>query len=338
MVMQKHNSIKRILRRCKEELQATKAIAKVETVGGALVTFISKMLIQAINRGWLKEGELVKKLLLRKHKVMQDFFDQSFADFLKNYDYNPSLPEIDRKYKNAIWLCWWQGEDNAPEITKKCIESIRRNSGGNPVIVIDETTYKEYVEIPDWLEKKYKAGIISRTHYSDILRLSLLSTYGGLWLDATMYCTAPVLNTYLKLPLWTMKRPGYGYLSIAGGRFATYCLGCDWEHRYVFRIIRDSLLQYWKVNDSLIDYLVFDYMIDLAIQYNTQIAECFNRIAPNNWDADRLMNVMGIPYDEAIWKNMSAETSLFKLSWKRSFPMEIDGVDTFYGMLMKEKL
>ncbi|EHH8168934.1 capsular biosynthesis protein, partial [Escherichia coli] len=26
---------------------------------------------------------------------------------------------------NKIWICWLQGEDNAPDIVKKCIENIR---------------------------------------------------------------------------------------------------------------------------------------------------------------------------------------------------------------------
>lgn len=43
------------------------------------------------------------------------------------------------------------------------------------MIVITEDNYKEYVKIPKCTEDKKKMVIISYTHYSDILRVSLLT-------------------------------------------------------------------------------------------------------------------------------------------------------------------
>ena len=36
---------------------------------------------------------------------------------------------------------------------------------------------------------KYKKGIFTRTHFSDILRLELLTKYGGTWIDASVLIT-----------------------------------------------------------------------------------------------------------------------------------------------------
>lgn len=106
--------------------------------------------------------------------------------------------------RNKIWVCWWQGLDNAPEIVKTCVESIKRNSGKYEVLIITDENYKQYVKFPDWLEEKRKHGIISKTIYSDLLRLNLLSTYGGIWIDSTFFVREKVLNiicNYLYGPL-----------------------------------------------------------------------------------------------------------------------------------------
>ena len=335
---QKHNSVKRIICRSVEELRASKEIAKRTSILDASIVFIAKAIIQVVNRGWIKESLVVNKLLRHKHTIMQQYFDEAFAEFVRGYEFGKTLPETDPEMGRTIWLCWWQGEENAPELTRKCIESIRNCAGEYEVKVINEENYKQYVEFPEWIEKKHREGIISRTHYSDILRLSLLSAYGGLWLDATVYCVASELSKYLECPLWTVKRPGYGYLSVAAGRFVTGSMGCDWEHRWIFAIIRDFVLHYWKENDLLLDYLVFDYLIDMVMRNNERLAGCFEEIEPNNPNSDELLKIMGKPYDEALWNKIRKDTSLYYLTWKRQFPLEVDGVDTFYGRLLKDEL
>ena len=75
------------------------------------------------------------------------------------------------------------------EIVKICVESIKKNAGDHRVIILTDDNYKQYVDIPEWVEEKKKKGVISRTHYSDILRLSLLARHGGMWIDSTFYCT-----------------------------------------------------------------------------------------------------------------------------------------------------
>ena len=63
----------------------------------------------------------------------------------------------------------------------------KKNAGDHRVIILTEDNYKQYVNIPEWLEEKKNKGVISRTHFSDVLRLTLLSHYGGLWLDSTFF-------------------------------------------------------------------------------------------------------------------------------------------------------
>lgn len=335
---QKHNNLKRIFHRCFEELKATYDVAKVISIKAALVTFRAKIDIQIMNRNGFKEPESVKNRLMKKHEIMLDFLEEKFKDFWASYEYKTKLPDCDEHLRNKIWICWWQGIDNAPEIVKICVNSIKRNAGKHEIICVTEDNYKQYVEFPNWVEEKYKSGIFSRTHFSDLLRMNILATYGGIWIDSTFFCTGACFESYMQLPLWSIKRPDYLHCSIASGYFAGYSLGCSYQNRWMFKVIRDILFKYWKDNDKLVDYLLVDYAVVLAQQHNKDIAEAFNNIQPNNPYCDELYKVLGKPYDKKIWERISKNTELYKLTWKQSFEKEINGKETFYGKLINNTL
>ncbi len=333
-----HRNIKRIARRIIEELDATKRVAKVTSWSDALVTLRAKIDIQIMNHNGYKETVVFKKHLIKKHKVMLEYFENTFSSYIAAYDFNRTSCNGTSKFENCIWVCWWQGEDQAPAIVKKCIDSIRQNVNGHRVIVITETNYKDYVIFPVWIEEKRKKGIISRTHYSDLLRLELLAEHGGIWVDSTFFCTGNTLEQYLSWPVWSIKRPDYFHASIASGYFANYSFGCDFEHRSIFAIIRDFAFQYWRMNDSMIDYLFLDYLIVLVQRYSEKVDRAFKGITPNNPACDELYKRLANPYDENKWQELKEDTYMFKLSWKQSYPKEKNGEKTFYGMLLDGKL
>ena len=333
-----YRNLKRIKKRIWEEIDATKKIAKVTSWSEALITLIAKVDIQIMNHNGYKEYSLFKKHLLQKHKVMMQYFERTFNDFLISYDYEKTLTNGGFEYKKNIWICWWQGEEQAPELVKKCIQSIRKNAYHYNVVIITEENYRNYVSFPEWIEEKKKSGIISKTHYSDLLRLELLARYGGIWIDSTFLCVNSDVEKYFEWPLWSIKRPDYFHASIASGYFANYSLGCDSEHRKIYAIIRDFALEYWKINNIMIDYLFLDYLIVLAQRHCAEVSEAFSNIAPNNPNCDELYKVLGKPYNEEQWNKMKKDTSLFKLSWKQKYPLEVNGIKTFYGRLIAGEL
>lgn len=333
--MKKNNrGYKRILKRIKEELKATLEIAHVLTVKQAFITLRAKIDIQIMVHNGRKEHIWIKKNLLRKHEVMNLYFNKVFSDFAPKYE-----TEIETKNDcigDNIWVCWWQGTNQMPEIVKTCLKSMERNAGKHKIVVITEENYKDYVQFPDWIEEKYNKGIISKTHLSDILRLELLSKYGGIWLDSTFYCAGD-LDKYFNLPVWSIKRPDYRHTSVACGQFANYSFGCNYEHRYIFSIIKEYLYEYWKMYDYMIDYLFLDYLIIHAINHNEIVKQKFAEIEPNNPECDELLKLLNEIYDKEKYELLKKQTDLFKLSWKSSALKEKNGKKTFYGILLEEE-
>lgn len=91
-----------------------------------------------------------------------------------HYEYNPN-----EQPTRVIWWCWLQGEESAPPLCKACLNSIREHLDGFEIKVITEQNMLEFVHFPQFILNKYKKGIISRTHFSDILRTLLLVEWGG---------------------------------------------------------------------------------------------------------------------------------------------------------------
>ena len=78
-----------------------------------------------------------------------------------------------------------------PPVVRSCYKSVLKNAEKHPVILITENNITEYVDIPQYIYEKIREKKMTLTHFSDILRENLLYKHGGIWMDATIYMTAP---------------------------------------------------------------------------------------------------------------------------------------------------
>lgn len=330
-----HNDIRRLVHRAMEEVRASASIGRVCGLSDGINAFRAKVDLQVMNRNGYSEPSEVRSRLVRKHEAVMHYLDDLMGDYALSYGYCQKLDPIPEGMGGKIWMCWWQGVEHSPEIVKACIDSVKKNSAGREVIVITDANINEYVAFPEWVLELRRKGILSRTHLSDLLRLELLARYGGLWLDSTFFCCRPLSSEVYYAPLFSIKRPDYLHGSIASGYFANYALGCNEENRYIFAAIRDLFLEYWHRSHFLVDYLLTDYLIVMSQRNSVAVAESFSEIRPNNPMCDELFKVLEKPYDAGKWSRLCGNTDLFKLTWKRQFPIDCAGGDTFYGKLLK---
>jgi len=99
-----------------------------------------------------------------------------------------------------IFILWLQGFDKAPFLVRKCLASwIEKNPGWN-VICLDKDSLENYIS-DDIKAFNLANKAITYAAKSDFARICLLKKYGGLWVDATTYCTIPLddwLENYIK--------------------------------------------------------------------------------------------------------------------------------------------
>lgn len=147
-------------------------------------------IVQLIFR-WLPDFLYFRELNLTKQ---QWFFYKWVKRHLKwaymSIECEKVIPPHDVVENQSIFMYWKQGWENAPELVKRCLVSVRANAGGHPLILLDENNLTQYVKMPAFIEKKHAEGIIPEANYSDMLRTCLLLQYGGYWLDATCLLTS----------------------------------------------------------------------------------------------------------------------------------------------------
>lgn len=86
-------------------------------------------------------------------------------------------------------MYWHQGWSNAPFLVRECLKSwLARNSGWE-LVLLDRATLGDYVQLPSYVQT---LPDIPHASLSDIVRILLLERFGGIWVDATVYCNRPL--------------------------------------------------------------------------------------------------------------------------------------------------
>ena len=235
---------------------------------------------------------------------------------------------------------WWQGEENAPEIVKMCLSSLRRNAASNRIILIDKNNYQEYLSLPPHILSKVASGCITLTHFSDIIRAGLLSKYGGLWIDATIFAASRIPEEIFTAEYFTIKMVEDNFPKILNpslSRWTVFFFGAGRPGAKLFCFMYDILSEYWKTHEGLIEYFIIDYVIALAFDEFPDFREAWRHIPVNNTSWYKLVQCLNQEWDDAKFSEMCMTNQFFKLTYKKDFYRETaSGLQTFYGRLLSE--
>jgi hypothetical protein len=199
--------------------------------------------------------------IFRFKPLNMNFLSNEFKTIVKKYMY---LIKIEKNISNdsPIWVMWYQGIEKAPPFIKACIHSIIVNKADHPVNLLDKNNLDNYIKLPKFILRKFFKGIISITHFSDIVRMALLSTYGGYWIDSTYLITAPLkhINTSFFTLKLTHCYPIISKCLLAGNFLAMP------KNSFLSTYSYNAFLFYWKNYNSLINYYLIDYIILIAYE------------------------------------------------------------------------
>ena len=213
-----------------------------------------------------------------------------------------------RETPKIIWTCWWQGEENLPPVVKRCFESIRRYCPDFELRIITADNIQNYIELPDYIMQKHKQGYIQRAHLADITRLALLEKYGGIWMDATIYLTAPLPKIITEAPFFA-----YHGHELHQGQIWFFKTA---PHNAIITGLKNLLLEYWKYENEVINYFFAYTLWDLLLENNTVCAQQWAQTPLMYDDCYDLETDFFEPYSPQKWAEIKAKTSVHKLSWK----------------------
>ena len=247
-------------------------------------------------------------------------FAEGFISVIKPYQTEPiyqSPLSYDSKDSN-IWI-YWNNPYNMPVMVKQCIERIRKNCNGHKVIVVTDDTFSEFLQLDDVVLRKYKEGKISRTHFSDILRVSLLYYYGGVWMDSTLLLTQPLPEIVTSSPFYTNHLNKWDETNASGGRWSSFFIACH-KGNLMMKAARDVFVEYWHRYDYLVDYVWIDYVFNLLYDNIPSIREMIDAVPENNPDIWMMQMRIADAFSQEEFDAMLADDSRFlhKFSYKSS--------------------
>ena len=293
-------------------------------------------------------GNLKPYIAQHKHRAILMYLKKRYTAQLDRYtNCEEALPAIDPY--SSIWVCWWDGEDDMAPLVKACYNSIIHNAGTHPVKFITKHNFREFVSIPEYILDKLNSGIMTLTHFSNILRVNLLHDHGGIWMDATILT---LKNMSLEnLQFFTLKAPARSAsvtLNSFDGitspqfhirretpisRWSGFLLAGT-KHSPVFAYLRDILYAYWKNHDDQIDYLLFDYTIALGSDNIPIMKKLIDDVPCSDVEKFELEKSMNREYTEESFSKFTL-TPFHKLTWKKKFvEYTKDGKLTIYGHIL----
>lgn len=191
-----------------------------------------------------------------------------------HYDFTPR-----QAFSNGriIWQYWAQGYDHVPDVVHKCLDSVDRFASDYTIIRLSDSNLNEYLDIPDFIQAK--RGQMTVAHFSDLLRLMLLKTYGGIWMDATIMLTGPIPEAYAKQDFFVFQRdpdePDYKYWRNVYAYYFGWAKGFRINMLSSFMVARksgekvsrlcDLSLYWWQNNDYLPDYFFLQILYDVVV-------------------------------------------------------------------------
>ena len=254
----------------------------------------------------------------RKNERIFAYLKAKYSDVISKYQYVSTSQERDSDY-SPIWTLWWQGEENIPEVVKTCFDSMNNNRGSHQLLILNKNNFRDYVNLPEYVMKKFEAGSISITHLSEIIREYLLSRYGGLWLDSTIFAARKIPDEIFNMNYFTVKRPVNNKSRFISRGQWTSAVQASRKGDVMSSFIYDFLIENLRCENCFIDYFLIDYVIRIALEEIHECRENFEAIPLNNLNFQALHGLLNSRWDDELYDKLKNDTYFFKLAWRTQY-------------------
>ena len=259
--------------------------------------------------------ERVDEILIERYRHILDENKDRFSKANPNSG-KPRESAVSR----IIWSAWLQGLDNAPEMVNVCLESHQKHLPGYEFRVLDMENYRQWVELPEWVEEKYARGMIPAALFSDVLRVAVLKRYGGVWMDASVLCTGfgnqqlqkqwtEVENS--QFAVFRYYRKGDRYPSGLSNWFIAAT-----PDNIVLTSVYDMLTAYWRDYDCTIDYYMMHLFISCALKAFPEMERGMPKL--NSRYSFFLGDALSRTYSQEAWQELVDHVAIHKLNYRKA--------------------
>ena len=231
--------------------------------------------------------------------------------------------------RKIIWQFWQQGVDEStPEVVRVCLGSVEKHRNGYDVIVLSIDTLKDYIdELPGFVWAKFGTGGFDFPKIANLVRLQLLSAYGGVWLDSTIYLTGPLSESWLQQDFFALQRSDtppsdavffykrdplfFNWNATSQVKLLNSFIVAKPHHKII-----DDLLSihfaYWEKEAQINHYFFFQLLFNRMMQHDEW--KGLNREIIGHTPCHKLQLVAFDKFDRAVYEEAVGKSNLHKLS------------------------
>lgn len=237
---------------------------------------------------------------------------ENLKKYVKNLEFDNSIT-CNTSDDKIIWQLWLQGDNLAPPIVKACFDSIKQNMQGYKIVVLNEDSVHQYIEIPDIILKKREEGIISNAHYSDIIRTFLLAKFGGIWIDSTVYLSGTIDNL-LSGELFLFSTPTVELRGL-GGLVASSWFIYSKRGNVIFNYLQQVLIRYWESENKISHYYLFHFIFASLLNEYKICSEEWNKVPYiSSIPPHYMQKILDSQFDPVIYESIINMSNIHKLT------------------------
>lgn len=342
-----------------------KLITRYKQFGGAkLVWQYAKLEVfwPAVKAGvrCLLKRQSFKAIYPEVLRKTEPYLMERYAPVLRSKMSDVRGKALEHEHPKVIWWCWLQGKEQAPQIVKACFNSLMREfkvsrvqevqglNDGYEIKVIDAENRKDYIELPDYIVKKWEKKQIPPALFSDLLRLELLIKYGGTWIDSTVLCTGfkelnglssssgstsspsvQEFKRYLDADLFLFQYTKQGSIPVSiSNWFISAC-----SNNEVLMVLQEMLYAYWKDYDCVLDYYIFHlFFAMISKEYSEQIASMPYGQSQNSLV---LLHHWGEKFNQKKWDKLTSQVCFHKFAFRVGEDVQ-NNKENYYNYILTE--
>lgn len=248
----------------------------------------------------------------------------------------PQMTASSKTESNIIWQYWHQGEENAPDLIKKCLESVKRYNPDRKIIVLNYENIKDYIEIPTKYYDMVNNGKMRLAFFSDILRTYLLSEYGGTWIDSTIFLTGKIPQEIFESQFFVFsKNLQTDWME---NRMSNFFIGVNCKVNRKCKTIeclKYALDKYWSENIFVLNYFMYEHIATLLSGTSLCKDEWNKMPYYSAEDTGILQKIIFEDFNQDKIDKIKQKTNIHKLSYK--ILRENTGGKSYYDKIISGK-
>ncbi len=241
------------------------------------------------------------------------------------YSKSNKLPKI-------IWIYWEQSWENAPKICKKCLKSWKKYNKNWKINVLSKENLHKYIDMNKYVHNFWKKEPIQSR--SDLIRLNLLNIYGGVWTDATVFCTKS-LDEWIHQS--TKKTGFFAFDNPGNDRILSNWFLASYKNNYILNKWCLEFNNYWISVDKSETYYKCHYIFNKLYEKDSYFKKVWDKsykISANIPHKLKIIDKYSKPNHDIKQHIINLKSPMYKLDHNINTDQQLNN-DNIYSFLIK---